>query len=85
MRKIKKTCKKAKGLKARLKREEFLDRLKNPAKYISVSKDYRGADEILAKIRELAGIIDQPVIIAKQQPKRNITLDKLTKILGMIK
>ena len=49
MRKLKKTCKKDKGLKVRLEREKFLDQLKNPQKY--VKKEQRSPDEILAKIR----------------------------------
>lgn len=49
MRKLKRTCKKAKGLKVRLKREEFLDQLKNPAKYATIRN--AEANEILKKIR----------------------------------
>jgi len=54
MRKLKKTCKKAKGLKARVHREEFLDQLKNPKKYVKKTSD-QTASEILAKIRQRAG------------------------------
>lgn len=49
MLKLKRTCKKAKGLKARAQREEFLDRLKNPQKYAKLSPH---SNEILKKIRE---------------------------------
>ena len=50
MKKMKKTCKKAKGLKIRLEKEKFLDQLKNPSKY--VKPPYNPDDaEILKKIR----------------------------------
>jgi len=78
MLKLKRTCKKAKGLKARIKREEFLDQLKNPAKY--AKKEMKGAREILDRIR--ARSYDQAIIVAKQ-PKRNITIDKLRKMAGL--
>lgn len=51
MLKLKKTCKKAKGLKIRLEREKFLDRLKNPSKYITGPAIDNDAAEILRKIR----------------------------------
>lgn len=47
IRKFKKTCKKAKGLEVRIKREEFLDRLKNPKEHKLTIKE----QEILKKIR----------------------------------
>lgn len=50
IRKFKRTCKKAKGLETRIKREEFLDRLKNPKEYKSAIMDQQTL-EILKKIR----------------------------------
>lgn len=49
--KLKRTCKKAKGLRVRLEREEFLDRLKNPAKY--AKKRDESAEAILKRIRDM--------------------------------
>ena len=83
MRKLKKTCKKDKGLKARIKREEFLDRLKNPTKY--VLREQESSEEILARIRARSRQTNQPIIVAKQQPKLNITMGEIVKVLGMIK
>ena len=54
MKKMKKTCKKAKGLKIRLAKEKFLDQLKNPQKYVKKSSNVN-ADDILAKIRARGG------------------------------
>ena len=69
---MKRTCKKAKGLQARIKREEFLDQLKNPAKY--AKKEMETSQEILARIRARSKETNEAIIVAKQQPKRNITI-----------
>ena len=49
MNKMKRTCKKAMGLKARLSREKFLQELKNPTP--KPAQDSEAAKEILRKIR----------------------------------
>lgn len=59
MRKLKKTCKKAKGLKIRLVKEQFLDQLKNPQKYISTTSA-DNAKEILRKIRSRNKTVPSP-------------------------
>lgn len=52
MMKMKKTCKKAKGLKIRLEKEKFLDQLKNPQKYAPKPLAGDAAADILRKIRQ---------------------------------
>ncbi len=51
MMKMKKTCKKAKGLKIRLEKEKFLDQLKNPQKYAPKPLSEDHAADILRRIR----------------------------------
>jgi len=71
MRKLKKTCKKAKGLKIRLEKEKFLDSLKNPQKYAKPAGAAYAA-KILAQIRE-----------RNHDATKNKTMAKLKRLAGL--
>lgn len=78
MRKFKKTCKKAKGLSIRIKQEEFLDRLKNPQKYVRIKKE--NEQEILKKIREYR----PRRRTASAPPSLSETFRKIRRLAGLV-
>lgn len=84
MNKIKRTCKKEKGLKARISREKFLQELKNPTPKLAQDSD--ATKEILRKIRArstqntrntmYAGSLGSPNV-------RNKIMDAIKKMAGI--